>query len=81
MNIRYITKSGEVLLHSTDSTDLDKWVLDRLAHENGLFPHRDGYISADAILRIDRVSAFPKRHAGREAAQWIHDEMPVKEER
>lgn len=81
MNIRYITKSGEVLFHSTDSTDFDKWVSDRLVHENGLFPHRGGYISTDAILRIDHVSAFPKRLAGYEAVQWIRDELEPKEKR
>lgn len=61
ITLRYITKGGEILhnrIEFTSERDRDRFNLPSyvgktIMHANGLFPYRGGYISSDALLRIE----------------------------
>lgn len=57
LRVRYVTKSGEVIEDYFPLYDrgFEKWFGDRIMHEYGMFPIPHGYISIDALTRVEEV--------------------------
>lgn len=57
MKIKYITKSGEIIIVNFPLYNLgfSKWYQDRMQYERGMLPTPNGVISVDALIRIEEV--------------------------